>query len=153
MAVAKPSPAPAPPAKIQPTDLLDLMLRLADLLEHETELLRAGRVRDIAPLQNEKLRLTLIYDKAAKALCAAGLTLASMAPPLRSQFVVAGTRLACTVGENERALRVGRAATRRILDLVVESVRARQRPLLRYTAKLAPMRHMPALALTINQRL
>jgi hypothetical protein len=151
MTTAKPTTAAA--ATLQPSDLLDLMLRLADLLERETGLLRAGRIGDIAQLQTEKLRLTLIYDKAAKALCAGGMTLASMAPPLRAKFVAAGTRLARSVGENERALRIGRAATRRILDIVVESVRARQRPLTRYTAKLAPPRHSLALAVAIDRRL
>jgi len=140
-------------AAIQPTDVLDLMLRLADFLERETELLRAGRVRDIAPLQQEKLRLTLIYDRAVKALAKDGTTLASMAPLLRTQFVAASTRLARIVGENERALRVGRTATRQILDIVVESVRARQKPLTRYTAKLAPARSQPARAIAIDQRL
>jgi hypothetical protein len=135
------------------TDMLDLMLRLADLLSHETELLRAGRVRDIAGLQIEKLRLTTQYDRAIKALAAAGMTVQSLPPPLRAQIVAAGTRLTQMIAENERALRIGSAATRRILDMLVESIKAKRATVTRYTSRLATTRHGPMLAMAIDRRL
>lgn len=148
-------PTEAVPARMggEATDMLDLMLRLADLLAHETELLRAGRVRDIAGLQIEKLRLTTQYDRSIKALAAAGMTVQSLPPPLRAQIVAAGTRLTQMIAENERALRIGGAATRRILDMVVESVRAKRATVTRYTSRLATTRHGPMLALAVDRRL
>ena len=137
----------------QATDMLDLMMRLAELLAHETELLRCGRVRDIEPLQREKLRLTLLYQKALKALTAAGATITALPAPLRSQFVAASGRLADAVGENERALRIGRAATRRLLDAIVESVQARLKPLRHYNARSRTTTGSAPLALAVDRRL
>jgi hypothetical protein len=137
----------------QATDMLDLMMRLAELLAHETELLRCGRVRDIEPLQREKLRLTLLYQKALKALTAAGATITALPAPLRSQFVAASARLADAVGENERALRIGRAATRRLLDAIVESVQARLKPLRHYNARSRTTTGSAPLALAVDRRL
>ena len=137
----------------QATDMLDLMMRLAELLAHETELLRCGRVRDIEPLQREKLRLTLLYQKALKALTVAGATITALPAPLRSQFVAASARLADAVGENERALRIGRAATRRLLDAIVESVQARLKPLRHYNARSRTTTGSAPLALAVDRRL
>jgi hypothetical protein len=152
-----PSPASAPlaPASLseQATDMLDLMMRLAELLEHETELLRSGRLRDIEPLQREKMRLTLLYQKALKALTTAGTTVSALPAPLRVQFVTASGRLADAVGENERALRIGRAATRRLLDAIVESVQAKLKPLRHYDARSRTAASVTPLALAIDRRL
>ena len=155
MTNAVPSPSLSAVAKItvQATAMLDLMLRLADLLAHETKLVRAGRVANIAPLQEEKLRQSARYQKAIKELEASGAKIVALPAPLRAQIVAASNRLAAAVSENERALRVGRAATRRLLDMVVESVRAQVKPLSRYTARLAPARHAPRLAVTVDRRL
>ena len=149
-----PSP-PLAPASVseQATDMLDLMMRLAELLVHETNLLRSGRVRDIEPLQREKLRLTLLYQKALKALTAARATITALPAPLRVQFVAASGRLADAVGENERALRIGRAATRRLLDAIVESVQARLKPLRHYNARCRTTSGSTPLALAVDRRL
>ena len=141
------------PSGSQATDMLDLMLRLADLLAHETDLLTAGRVRDIAALQIEKLRLTTLYDRAIKKFAASGFKIDALSPPLRAQIVAASTRLADAVKENERALRIGSAATRRVLDMVVESIRTRERTAARYTARRTPPRHGPVLAVAVDRRL
>jgi hypothetical protein len=137
----------------QATDMLDLMMRLSELLAHETELLRSGRLPDIEPLQREKMRLTLLYQKALKALASAGTTASTLPAPLRAQFVAASGRLADAVGENERALRIGRAATRRLLDAIVESVQARLKPLRHYDARSRTATNITPLALAVDRRL
>lgn len=133
--------------------MLDLMMRLADLLANETELVRKGHVRDIAALQREKLRLSLLYQGAIKELQASGTRITALPPPLRAQVVAAAARLADVVAQNERTLRIGRAATRKLLDMVVASVKSRLRPPIRYNARLTPGRYAPALAVAIDQRL
>jgi hypothetical protein len=136
---------------LQPTDLLDLMIRLGDLLAHETELLRAGRVAEIAPLQREKQRLTALQQKALKDFAAAG---AGQAPPaLRAQLAAAAQRLAQMVSDNELALRIGRAATRRLLDMVVDSINTQQRRTCRYNARLVTVNSGPPQAVTLDRRL
>lgn len=148
------SPQPAPPLNtVRFTEMLDLMIRLADLLAHETTLLREGRVRDIAPLQTEKLRLSQRYQKALTDIAAGGYSIAALPSPLRAQIVAASHRLAETVTENERSLRIGRAAARRLLDCIVESVQTRLQPLNRYNARRAPARNGTMLAMALDRRL
>jgi len=147
-----PSPTPAQPAD-QATQLLDLMMRLADLMANETKLLRAGRLQDIGPLQREKLRLTALYQAAVKQIQASGARITALPPVLRTQIVAASTRLAEVATDNERALRIGRAATRKLLDMVVESVRSRLRPLNRYTARLAPAPRLTMAPVTLDRRM
>jgi hypothetical protein len=144
---------PEPPRGLQVTETLDLMLRLADLLAHETELVRSGRISDIAPLQKEKLRLSQLYQQAIKTLQTSGTQIATLPASLRMQMVAASGRLADAVGENERVLRVGRAATRKLLDMVVDSIKARMKPLNRYNAKLTVARHAPALVVAVDRRM
>lgn len=135
------------------TDLLDLMMRLGELLAHETELVRSGHVRDIEPLQREKLRLFDGYRKALKELGATGLKISALPLPLRTQILAASEMLAQRVSENERALRVGREATRRLIDVVVTAIQSQQKPLTRYNAHLKPMQHAPLLTLALDRRL
>lgn len=135
---ACPAPAPtAPQTGGQTTEILDLMMRLADLLTHETEQVRSGHVRDIEPLQREKVRLSLLYQRRIKELEASGATIATLPAPLRAQIVAASGRLAEAAGKNERTLRIGREATRRLIDMVVASIRARLKPTSRYDARRA----------------
>lgn len=144
---------PAPPNEAtQATDLLDLMMRLADLLESETGLVRLGQVQDLAPLQREKLRLTLLYQSAIKSLQASGTKLATLPAPLRAQMIAAAARLAEAVGKNESALRIGRDATRRLVDLVVASLKDRLKPMSRYDARCA-MRPAAMAPCAVDRRL
>jgi hypothetical protein len=146
-------PIPEPPRALQVTETLDLMLRLADLLSHETKLVRQGRIQDIEPLQKEKLRLSQLYQQAVKALHAGGAQIAALPASLRVQIITASGRLADAVGENEQVLRIGRTATRKLLDMVVDSIKARMKPLNRYNAKLTATRHTPALVVAVDRRM
>jgi len=114
------------------TTFLDLLIRLADLMVSETAMLSSGHVRDIGPLQQEKLRLTALYQRAVKDIEAGSIKLP---PAIRAQIVAASGRLAQAATENELALRIGRASTKRLLDMVIESIKSRGQPLHRYTAK------------------
>ncbi|HXY99724.1 MAG TPA: hypothetical protein VEI03_06960 [Stellaceae bacterium] len=154
MTPATQGPAAAPTTAAAAIEMLDLMMRLADLLAHETDLVRAGQVRDIGALQREKLRLSQLYQGAIKRLGAGGVKLIALPAPLRAQMVAAASRLADAAAQNERALRVGRAATRKLLDMLVDSVKSKLGPSIRYTARrTAPVRHAPALAIAFDRRL
>jgi hypothetical protein len=144
---------PEPPRALHVTETLDVMLRLADLLSHETELVRSGRIQEIAPLQKQKLRLSQLYRQAAKTLESSGAQIATLPTSLRMQIVAASGRLADAVGENERVLRIGRAATRKLLDMVVDSIKARMKPLNRYNAQLTVARRTPALVVAVDRHM
>lgn len=140
------TPAPGMPGGgRQATEMLDLMMRLADLLTHETERVRSGHVRDIAPLQQEKLRLTQLYQDKVREFASTGGRIENLPAPLRAQIVAASGSLAEATAKNERTLRVGREATRRLLEMVVASVKDRLRPMSRYDGHraLRPARIVP----------
>lgn len=142
-----------PSATHRATEMLDLMMRLSDILGNETQCLGEGRIGDIAPLQLEKGRLSVLYEKSIKEMSDTGISVGSVPAPLRAQLVAASNRLTRAVTENERALRIGRAATLRIMDMVIESARLRQRPSMRYTARSKPMAEAAALSVAVNRRL
>ncbi|HJT08097.1 MAG TPA: hypothetical protein VJ747_14285 [Stellaceae bacterium] len=133
--------------------LLDLMNRLMDVLAEETALLRDGRVGEIAPLQSEKTSLATRYAAAIKALGVGTDKASSLSIGLRVQLAARSKRLAELAQENADALRVGGAATRMLLEMVIESLGAQRRPTSGYTATLAPARSTPLLAVALDRRL
>ena len=134
-------------------ELLDLMSRLMDLLGEETTLLRAGCVGEIAPLQAEKIMSAKRYAEAIKALGAITDKAPSLSIGLRAQLAARSKRLAELAEENAAALRIGGAATRMLLEMVIESASAQQRPTSGYTASLVPAPPAPLLAMALDQRL
>ena len=134
-------------------ELLDLMNRLMDLLAEETTLLRGGRVGEIAALQAEKTTLATRYAAAIKALGVGSDKASSLSIGLRVQLAARSKRLAELAQENAVALRIGGAATRMLLGMVIESVEAQRRPTSGYTARLAPVPPTPLLAVALDRRL
>ena len=122
-----------------PRELARLTGDLADLLERETAALAAMRVEDAVRLKDEKARLTRCYRAAIEELRAGRAELASAAPAERAHLLEIATRLAAVIGENERALRAGRAAVERVVAAIAAAVRNRERRLSGY----APPRHTP----------
>ena len=67
--------------------------RLVDLIEQEIELLRAGKVRAIQPLQAEKNRLADEYEARLEQLRADPALFAAVAPAMRQELLQATQRL------------------------------------------------------------
>jgi len=128
-----PTPA-APPATA--SSLVALADSLTALLERETALVRAMEIAKIAPLQADKTRLTQAFQKALGAL-GQGPGKPGLAGPAKAAWLAAGRRLAAAAAENERALRIGRTATERLIRVVVAAVRNSRRPPAAYSARRA----------------
>jgi hypothetical protein len=134
-------------------ELLDLMNRLMDVLVEETTLLRGGCIAETAPLQPEKTTLATRYAAAIKALAVMADKGQSLSIGLRVELAARSKRLAEVAEENAEALRIGGAATRMLLEMVIESAAAQRRPTSGYTASLAPARSQPLLAVALDRRL
>jgi len=134
-------------------ELLDLMNRLLDVLVEETTLLRGGCIGETASLQAEKTTLAMRYAAAIKALAVMVDKGQSLSIGLRVQLAARSKRLAEVAEENAEALRIGGAATRMLLEMVIESAAAQRRPTSGYTASLAPARSQPLLAVALDRRL
>jgi hypothetical protein len=133
-------------------ELLDVMTRLTDVLAEETALLRTGLIAEIAPLQGKKIELSARYAAAIKAVGATPTGTPSLPVTLRLHLSTRSRRLAEIAQENAEALRIGGAATRLLLEMVIESVEAQRRPTSGYTANLTSAR-APLLAVTLDRRL
>lgn len=95
---------------------------LAELLDRETSLLRAMKVSEIAPLQDDKRRLTKLCGTVLKSIDPK----APVAKPLQDQWRAVSKRLGDAAIANEMALRVGHAATDKLVSAIVGHIEHRQ---------------------------
>jgi hypothetical protein len=139
---------PRQPAAGGIATLIETSARLAELLAQETALVRAMRIREIAPLQAEKARLTRLVQQTLKTLDPK----AGIPSPLRPHWLSVGKRLAEAATENERALRVGQTAADRLIATIVAGVRESRSAVSGYTARRAAPRR-PVSAGVVNRQL
>ncbi len=111
--------------------LIRLAGELATLLEKETVLVKTLKIPEIAPLQAEKTRLTTLFQAQLKQLGAAS----AVPETQRKQWLAAAKRLSDAAVANERALRVGRAATQSLIGAIVSAVKQARRPAAAYSAR------------------
>jgi hypothetical protein len=140
-----PAPAAMPPLAV-------LAAALADLLERETALVRRMKIAEIAPLQAEKTRLTQLLRMSLKPREGEPAT-AALAGRAKAEWLVAGTRLAQAAMENERALRIGRAATERLVAAIAAAVRQSRRPPTAYGAGRAAAPALSVAGIAVDHRL
>jgi hypothetical protein len=124
--------------------LVAVATELALLLEREPVLVKALKIAEIAPLQNEKTRLTLAFQKALK-----------QSPPSAASkpWMASGRRLAQAAIDNERALRVGRAATERLIGAVIAAVKQSRRALATYAPRHGLPREPAIAGISCDRRL
>ena len=146
---AKPTPKSVPPeAAVELATVAEL---LADLLERETAHVQKMQIAEIGPLQAEKSQLTLRFQKAVTALGGDGI--AALGGAARTRWLAAGRRLTTAATANERALRIGRIATERLVGAVVSAVRqSRQHPAA-YSARRAASPEPPVAGIAVDHRL
>ena len=107
---------------------------LTELLEKETRLVTAMRIADIGPLQAEKARLTKLCGTTLKTIDQAQ----PIVPALKAHWHAVSKRLGDAAVENERALRVGHAATDRLVGAIVTHIESGQKSVTGYTRPTAP---------------
>ena len=88
---------------------------LATLLDRETALLRAMKLTEIGPLQADKARLTQLCGTTLKAID----PVAPVSNALKEQWRSVSKKLGDAAVANEMALRVGHAATDRLVSAIV----------------------------------
>lgn len=150
---AAPSTADSQDAPFDPAGLIDLSDRLTELLEQETGLLQAMRVREIGALQPEKVRLTRLYQKAIAALQRDDAPAQPLSEPLKAQLQAAGQRLSAATVENERALRVSHTASERLIGAIVAAIKEQQPSTSGYTPRMAAPRHAGVSGIALDRRL
>jgi hypothetical protein len=146
-----PSSPPADAARIT-TLLGDLAQRLIEVLDRETALVRAMRVKEIGPLQAQKTELTAQYQTMFKTLIATyeGKLLPS---EIKEQLAVTGQRLSVAVIENDLMLRVGKTATERLIGSIVNAVREQKKSITSYAPNTIVPRRSFMTASAVDRRL
>lgn len=132
--------------------LVDLVGRLVAVLTHETTLVRAMKIKEIGPLQAEKVSLTAQYSTTFKAITSARPG-ASLPAEVKEQLARSGQRLAEAVAENELALRVGQVATERLIGSIVAAVKQAKKHRLSYAPQRSTPRHTFMTAAAVDRRL
>ena len=135
--MALPAHSPAPPAATSrngrvPAGIADLCALAADLaalLDRETALIRAMKILEIGPLQADKARLTQLCGTMLKAIDPK----VPISKALKEQWQAASKRLGDAAIANEMALRVGHAATDRLVAAIVGHIQQRRRATTSYT--------------------
>jgi hypothetical protein len=151
--MAQARPQPAQPAARIAGGLIETTERLADVLQRETALLRAMKLREAATVQVEKATLAEIYERSIREMQAQNGTLAQAIPASQiGALRKAGERLASAAADNERALRAARAVNERVLAAIVDAAREQRMPTHAYGAHgygAGPA----ALSLTVDRQL
>jgi hypothetical protein len=132
--------------------LVDLAGRLAEVLTRETGLVRAMRIKEIGPLQQEKTNLTAQYQTVFKALTSAH-DGKSLPEAIKEQLAVSGQHLATAVVDNELALRVGQVATERLIGSIIAAVKEQKKFGTSYAPRRATPRHTFMTAAAVDRRL
>jgi hypothetical protein len=89
--------------------------QLATLLDRETALIRAMKIIEIGPLQADKARLTELCGTTLKTINPE----APISNQLKDQWRLASKKLGDAAIANEMALRVGHAATDRLISSII----------------------------------
>jgi hypothetical protein len=113
--------AAAAPSKIPA--LCAVAQELAMLLNRETALIRAMRIREIEPLQADKARLTKLCGTTLQSIDPA----APVSDALKDQWRAVSKKLGDAALANEMALRVGRAATDHLVSAIIGHIQKEHR--------------------------
>ncbi len=147
------TPAPdqktAAPVALDPAQLFAVVHDLTALLERETALVRGLKINEIGPLQPDKTRLTQTLRKLLKQ-CEGGAKLSAAA---KQKWVALGERLVAAATDNERALRIGRLATERLIGAVVRAVKESRRPHASYAPRKPALRDPGFAGVALDRRL
>lgn len=137
------------------TDLLDVTLRLSDLMTRENEVLRSQRPQDIKALQTEKTELASGYEHFMQELRKHPGLLGSAPAAAHDALRDATVRFQKVMTDNERALRAARSVSERLMKAIVAAVSEKQMSAAAYSSagvlnSAGPRR---AVAMTLNKQL
>jgi hypothetical protein len=107
---------------------LSTLDRLVSILNEETVLLRAGRVREAGGLTAEKTRLAQDYMGFARSVQRELPRLRAEAPAMVEAMKVRHEQFATQMAENLRVIATARAVTEELLTDVANAMNARARP-------------------------
>lgn len=122
-----PTPPPASLA-LSLTDLIALTEQMIDVLDEESEYLQRMEFKSIAPLHEEKVRLTTTLEAYQHALAANPKLFENAPAPLKQRCAVLHEELQEVLKENFRLNAVARTVNQRVVQAIADTVFESRRP-------------------------
>jgi len=108
-------------------DMMQITARLNDILVTESDLLSAMKVKELAPLQAEKQKLSKSLESFQKRLATDDSLLATADTDTRRQLLTMTDTLAVNVEETMRRTQIAQNVNRRVLCSIMEVMADQQR--------------------------
>jgi len=136
-------------------NLIDLVIRLTDLIERENDMLESRpKSEDLAVVVQEKQRLFADYETMIQNLGGLSGLSAELDPGLRDELIRVARRFDEAMRQNERRLDAMVRASQRIMEIMRESVQKVSQPVGSYNAGGATKAYSgKAVAVAINETL
>lgn len=119
---ANPNDKPFVEPRLNIPALIQVTLRLAQILAEEVDLLDEMRIEEIAPLQDEKQRLTAMLEAQKKVLTRKPELLEQMSEEEHEEFVQVTEIFNQVLAQNHRKLRVARDVNEAIVGAIREGI-------------------------------
>ena len=106
--------------------LIEIASQLIALLGRETALLREMKIREIAPLQAEKLALTRAYETRVRALNKHGEAIEQVEKAIRDELRATVNRFEDAAKANTIAVQAAQHLNQRLMQAIVDTVNERR---------------------------
>lgn len=125
---AQPMPKAMPLKPLSIEEFMQATLRLSDVMHEESQMLSEHRIKDLAGLHEEKLKLTQLLELYQLHLTKNPEFLQTVDAKQREELVLLADDLAYNVEENFRKVSAARAVNSRVMQAIMDVVTEHQRP-------------------------
>ena len=133
-------------------ELMETTLRLSDILARESEMITKMQYKDLAPLNDEKLKLTAVLEIYQQVMASDPTFVKKADAKTREQLILLTDDLAINVEENFRKVSVARAVNTRVMQAITDVMSEQHRPSTYGRNGLASQKHDLALSVNLNQQ-
>lgn len=133
-------------------ELMDVTEQLADLLDEESEYLRTMQLQRLAPLHEEKIRLTQMMEQYQQLLATKPEIVQQASPEARERFAALAAEFTEIVKENFRLNAVARTVNQRVVQAISDAMFETQRPSTYNRQGNTSMSGGLAMSLNLNQK-
>jgi flagellar biosynthesis/type III secretory pathway chaperone len=103
-------------------ELIGVSESLIHVMTQEIELLKAGKVSEIEPLQEQKQSLAGLYETHLRSVAAEPGAFADIEPAIRDDLEQAAVRFQTTAAENANAVRAAMDVNAQLVKVIADSV-------------------------------
>ena len=115
-------------AAMSVNELMDITLRLSDLLAEESALIDAMRFKELPRLHEEKMKLTTVLETYQQVIAADPSFVKRADEKTREELLLRTDDLAFNVEDNFRKVSVARAVNQRVMQAIADVVNEQHRP-------------------------